>query len=216
MTRILGLILFCGWAFPCPTLAQTDTVQLIISIPGVLAGVEVRLSTNGRAVFFRFPGSGRVTLPIDSPPEDTLRLDLSLQKLANVTMAKRWATTVHLNQSGHLEWVLDGTGSSTTLQWAAIRIEASEPMSVLVSGRRVGNTPLMHAVAPGGPWEVLWRRVDGTTVCVTSLASEEGATYTLTCDTETGQVARGAHSTDHSSADVGFRRSRIASRSRSF
>lgn len=175
-----------------PGLAQQPdtTVDVTVRVPGTIPGLQVRLFVNGSLARFRFPGSGEVTLPFVMERSGTIRLEFHLVDKPAVTMVDRWAAQATLNGSGHVIWEIQGIGASSVRQWAALRIgsTAEGPLDVLVSGRRAGRTPLTTGVAPGGPWEILWRHPDGTTACVTSLETGPDQTHGLTCDPSTGSV----------------------------
>lgn len=176
---------------PPSTAQQSDsTVDVTVRVPGTIPGLQVRLFVNGTLARFRFPGSGEVTLPFTLGRTGPVRLEFHLVDKPAVTMVDKWTAQATLNGSGHVIWEIQGIGASTVLQWAVLRLDSKGEgaLEVLVSGRRAGRTPLTTGVAPGGPWEVLWRHPDGTTACVTDLETGADQTHVLTCDPTTGAV----------------------------
>ncbi len=184
------IVALLGLATPGTAQQSDSTLDVTVRVPGTIPGLQVRLFVNGSLARFRFPGSGEVTLPFALARTGPIRLEFHLVDKPAVTMVDKWTAQATLNGSGHVVWEIQGIGASTVRQWAALRLGASgnEPLDVLVAGRRAGRTPLTTGVAPGGPWEILWRHPDGTTACVTDLETGADQTQELTCDPTTGTV----------------------------
>lgn len=179
-----------GAAVPGAAQQPDSTVDVTVHVPGTIAGLQVRLVVNGALARFRFPGSGDVTLPFTIDRTGPIRFELQVIDKPAVTIVDHWTAQGSLNGSGHVIWELQGIGASTVRQWAALHLGTTGdgPLDVLVAGRRAGRTPLTTGVAPGGPWEILWRHPDGTTACVTDLETGADQTHELRCDPATGTV----------------------------
>lgn len=179
-----------GLATPGDAQQPDSTVDVTVRVPGTIAGLQVRLVVNGVLARFRFPGEGTVTIPFAVGRTGRVRFELRLIDKPAVTIVDQWAAQGTLNGSGHIIWELQGIGPSTIRQWAALHLTATggDRLDVLVAGRRAGRTPLTTGVAPGGPWEILWRHPDGTTACVTDLETGADQIHSLTCDPTTGSV----------------------------
>jgi len=181
-----------GAAVPGAAQRPDSTVDVTVRVPGTIAGLQVRLVVNGALARFRFPGSGEVTLPFTIGRTGPVRFELRLIDKPAVTIMDHWTAQGALNGSGHVIWELQGIGASTVRQWAALQLgtTGAGPLVVLVAGRRAGRTPITTGVAPGGPWEILWRHPDGTTACVTDLETGADETHVLRCDPATGTVRK--------------------------
>ncbi len=181
-----------GAAVPGAAQRPDSTVDVTVRVPGTIAGLQVRLVVNGALARFRFPGSGEVTLPFTIGRTGPVRFELRLIDKPAVTIMDHWTAQGSLNGSGHVIWELQGIGASTVRQWAALQLgtTGAGPLVVLVAGRRAGRTPITTGVAPGGPWEILWRHPDGTTACVTDLETGADETHVLRCDPATGTVRK--------------------------
>lgn len=189
----LGSLVLLGFgavsgAFPP---APRDTLWLDLSVPAVVSGLQLELTYDRRTLRFRVSGKESVVLPLVRERTGELVLELEVLTTTPLPLPKQWSRAIIPNGSRHVVWRIDGTGMDQVSQWPAFRLEATEVLEVLVGGRRVGTTPVVHGVAPGGPYELLWRRANGTTACVTDAEIAGEAVKTFRCDAATGAVTQG-------------------------
>lgn len=167
-----------------------EHVLLRVTFPGLVVGKEAALFIDGEGFKVRLPAEGYFELVRNRAPTGDMFTRMEVRQATTSGLATQWDGKAELNGSGHVEWIVEGSGNSRWSQWPAVTATSGgKVLEVLIAGRMAGHTPVTHGIPAGTPQEVLWRETDGTTVCVHDITLPADSTRALVCDPATGKVS---------------------------